>query len=223
MLDGTAINGFFWVFFASLTNLQYDLVVTDTATGSEASYNSPLGTFTSINDTSALPEIPPPLTAEEKGEVWPSISDWSSPDTVEKGAPPGSLCNPSPTTLCLDNGRFQVEVAWENGQGGMGDGFATPLTDFSGHSWFFAPSNIELAVRILDGGDGNFWFYYGATTNVEYTITVTEICSGQVNTYFNPLGNLTSSADFEAFPSGPPCGIFVDGFESGDTTAWSNN
>lgn len=40
---------------------------------------------------------------------------------------------------------------------------------------------------------------YGALTNVEYTITVTDTETGAVKTYFNPQGQLASRADTSAF------------------------
>ena len=67
--------------------------------------------------------------------------------------------------------------------------------------WFFQPSNVELVVKVLDGRavNGRFWVFYGALSNVEYTITVTDTVTGAVKTYFNPQGNLASVADTEAF------------------------
>ena len=36
------------------------------------------------------------------------------------------------------------------------------------------------------GVNGNFWFFFGALSNVEYTITVTDTASGAVHAYHNP-------------------------------------
>jgi hypothetical protein len=41
VLDGRTINGKFWVFFGSLTDQTYQVIVTDTATGAAKTYNSP--------------------------------------------------------------------------------------------------------------------------------------------------------------------------------------
>lgn len=54
-LDGRAINGAFWVFYGSLSNVEYDLRVT-APDGRVAAYRNPLGTFASTGDTSAFPE-----------------------------------------------------------------------------------------------------------------------------------------------------------------------
>jgi hypothetical protein len=55
VLDGRGLNGNFWVFFGSLTNLGYTLTVTDTQTGISRSYVNPPGKFTSRGDTAAFP------------------------------------------------------------------------------------------------------------------------------------------------------------------------
>ncbi len=111
------------------------------------------------------------------------------------------VCNAGGTTLCLNDGRFRVEVAWEDFAGATGSGQAVPLTDDTGYFWFFDDANIELMVKVLDGRplNGHFWVFYGALTNVEYTITVTDTETGLVNTYYNPSGQFGSEGDTSAF------------------------
>jgi hypothetical protein len=53
VLDGTPLNGRYWVFFGPLTDQSYQVVVTDTATGIVKTYNSP-PPFCGIADTSAF-------------------------------------------------------------------------------------------------------------------------------------------------------------------------
>ncbi len=55
VLDARVINNQFWVFFGSLSNVEFTLTVTDTETGSSKSYFNPHGTFASVGDTSAFP------------------------------------------------------------------------------------------------------------------------------------------------------------------------
>jgi len=43
MVDGCGYNGRFWVFAAATTNVEYDLVVTDTGNGATVTYHNPLG------------------------------------------------------------------------------------------------------------------------------------------------------------------------------------
>jgi len=77
-----------------------------------------------------------------------------------------------------------------------------PLSDNSGYFWFFDPSNIELIVKVLDGHavNGHWWVFYGALSNVEYTIHVDWPDRGLSRTYHNPAGRMASRADTQAFP-----------------------
>ena len=61
-------------------------------------------------------------------------------------------------------------------------------------------------VKVLDGRalNGHFWVFYGALSNVEYTVTVIDSTSGATKSYFNPAGRLASHADTQAFPGSPP-------------------
>ena len=54
VLDGTAVNGHFWVFTASLSDVQFAMTVTDTATGAVRVYQNPAGIMRSFGDTAAF-------------------------------------------------------------------------------------------------------------------------------------------------------------------------
>lgn len=115
---------------------------------------------------------------------------------------PAAACAPSPTTLCLSSGRFQVRVSWKIPiLASSGPGMSAPVTGDTGNFWFFSPNSMEVEVKIVDGRAFNnrFWVFYGSLTNVEYTITVTDMVTGKVKTYFNPYGTLASGADVLAF------------------------
>jgi len=115
----------------------------------------------------------------------------------------GIACTPSATTHCLTANRFAVSVSWKNPYdgGSTGVGQTVPLTGDSGAFWFFTSSNLELAVKVLDGraANGHFWVLYGAMSDVEYTLTVTDTVTGAVKTYFNPPRHLASLSDTLAF------------------------
>ncbi|MEP6801885.1 MAG: hypothetical protein ABJC07_08115 [Acidobacteriota bacterium] len=111
-------------------------------------------------------------------------------------------CVPDATTLCLNASRFKVQVAWSvPSQGTSGAGNGVALTGDTGEFWFFSANNIELVVKVVDGRAFNnkFWVFYGALSNVQYTITVTDTTTNAVKTYVNPNGNLASVADVTAF------------------------
>jgi hypothetical protein len=108
---------------------------------------------------------------------------------------------PAAGRLCLNNGRFAVEAAWKDFSNHTGTGTAVGLTGDTGYFWFFDPSNVEAVLKVLDGTtvNGHFWVYYGALSNVEYTLTVTDTMTGHVKTYQNPLGRFASAGDTLAF------------------------
>jgi len=56
-------------------------------------------------------------------------------------------------------------------------------------------------VKVLDGRTLNnkFWVFYGALSNVGYTITVRDTVKGVVKTYTNPSGTFGSVGDTGAF------------------------
>ena len=56
-------------------------------------------------------------------------------------------------------------------------------------------------VKILDGTtvNGHFWVFYGALSDVEYTLRVTDTMTGAVRTYTNPPGSICGRADTTAF------------------------
>jgi hypothetical protein len=102
----------------------------------------------------------------------------------------------------LNASRFQVSVAWQvPTQGTSGQGAAVPLTSDTGYFWFFSANNIELMLKVVDGRplNGKFWVFYGALTDVQYTITVTDTMTGNEKTYFSPQGTPVSQADTNAF------------------------
>lgn len=100
------------------------------------------------------------------------------------------------------DGRFAVTVDWKNHDGSrQGRGTPVPVSDQSVAFWFFNESNVELLVKVLDGRQVNakFWVFYGALSDVEYTIRVDDLETGEVRSYHNPAGHLCGRNDTGAF------------------------
>jgi hypothetical protein len=100
-------------------------------------------------------------------------------------------CFPSATALCLDQGRFRVEVAWQTPFGTTGAGTALPISDLSGAFSFFPPGSVEVAVKVLDActaGHGHFWLFAAGLTDVQTLLTVTDTQTGAVRAYPQPQG-----------------------------------
>lgn len=54
---------------------------------------------------------------------------------------------------------------------------------------------------MLDGTpvNGNYWFFYGGLTDLEYTLTVKEESTGLTRTYTKPAGSECGGSDTQAF------------------------
>ena len=186
VLDGRAVNGHFWVFFGGLSDVEYTLTVTDTATGKEKTYHNPPGRLASQADTSAFADAGAAVAA--------------SPAAVPAAADTG--CSTSGTALCLQSGRFAVEVTFTDPRNAItGQAHAVDITADTGAFWFFDSKNLELMIKVLDGRpvNGHFWVFFGALSDVAYTIRVTDTETGEQRTYVNPRGQLASHADTSAF------------------------
>jgi len=204
ILDGRGVNGHVWVFYGALSNVEYTLTVTDTQTGLTRQYYNAPGLLASVGDVYGFGPLgayganpTPPVTIASASPL-PLISERQDKAATVP-------CVADAQRLCLNGGRFSVEVAWKDFQGHTGQGTAVPLSgDSSGTTrtfWFFNAANVELVVKALDGRPVNnhFWLFYGALSNVEYTVTVTDTQTNKVRTYTNPSGRFASVADTLAF------------------------
>jgi hypothetical protein len=125
-------------------------------------------------------------------------------DLIVEPSPPGS-CIPNANTICFMSGRFKVTATFDAGHGNAGQANGMPVGD-SGLFWFFSQSNIEVALKLLDGCalGGHFWFFAGGLTNVEVNITVTDTQTGATRNYHNPLGTAFAPIqDTSAFNCSP--------------------
>jgi hypothetical protein len=100
-----------------------------------------------------------------------------------------------------------VEVEWRDFQGNVGMGQVVPFgSDDSGLFYFFGADNWEMLVKVLRGCGLNqhYWVFAAATTNVEYTLTVTDTATGKRQSYENPLGERAPAiTDTSAFATCP--------------------
>jgi hypothetical protein len=172
---------------------------------------NPPGLLASVADTSAFG----PLGASVAGTVTlgpPGRPGTVSIDRLDPPAPDGRRgarlltpeaagCVPGATRLCLDAGRFSVTATWRDFAGNTGTASMVPLSADTGYLWFFAATNVEVMLKVLDGRpvNGKFWVFYGALSDVEYRITVADTQTGAVRIYTHPAGNLASVADTGAF------------------------
>jgi len=117
-----------------------------------------------------------------------------------------STCAADATTLCLQNGRFQVRATWQTANGASGDAQAVPVTANTGAFWFFSAANLELVVKLLNGcGAGShYWVFAGGLTDVKVVMTVTDTTTGAFKVYQNPQSvPIVPVQDSGAFASCP--------------------
>ncbi|MDQ2980614.1 MAG: hypothetical protein M3R62_15505, partial [Acidobacteriota bacterium] len=180
VVDGRPFNGSFWVFYGAMSDVSYTITVTDTLTGAKKTYDNTQGQLASVADTSAFVEF-------ASGAAPASVPAFGAParaSRFEATAP----CVADATTLCLNANRFRVQVEWvaaNIGQTGVGQ--SAPLSSDTGSFWFFSSGNLELNIKVVDGRavNGRFWVFFGALSDVGYTITVTDTQTGLQRTYIN--------------------------------------
>ncbi|HEX2254752.1 MAG TPA: fibronectin type III domain-containing protein [Thermoanaerobaculia bacterium] len=206
VLDGRPVDGRFWVFYGALTDVAYTLRVRDTALGHAATYLGQQGNLCGDADTSFPDGGVNPVTSTAAFAARPMRAmalPAASAGSLGGASHPPAPCAEDATTLCLLDGRFAVFVDWQDQHNGTeGVGQALPFTDLSGFFWFFRPDNVELVVKVLDGTpvNGHVWVFWGALTDVGYSITVVDTPEGHVvQRYTNAPGNLCGGADTGAF------------------------
>lgn len=123
--------------------------------------------------------------------------------TVLDGDGSRTACRDDDDSLCLLSGRFKIEVVWRLADGRTGSGHMVPVSDNSGFVWFFDRDNVEMLVKVLDGCalSDTRWVFFAATTNVDFTVEVTDTVTGITKEYKNPGGNAAAPVqDTFTFP-----------------------
>jgi hypothetical protein len=166
--------------------------------------NGPIAGF---NDTK---EVPVALAATQAGSSQFSVTlnatsaDWfflvteatpglktlgvTAPYTLSVACSGLTGCKADAQTLCMDSGRFEVQATFADSSGQAGQAQAVTLSDDTGYLWFFAPTNVEAVVKVIDGCGlgGHYWVFAGGLTNVRVVLTVTDTKTKTVKKYTNP-------------------------------------
>ncbi|QQR75729.1 MAG: SBBP repeat-containing protein [Holophagales bacterium] len=122
------------------------------------------------------------------GSIQATSGGGSDAFVAKIGTPGPAACSAGSTVLCLNNSRFQVAAAFDAGGGNSGLANVVQLTPDTGYLWFFASSNVEVVVKVLNGCGlgGHYWVFAGGLTDVNVVMTVTDTATGAVRTYTNP-------------------------------------
>ena len=123
----------------------------------------------------------------------------------------GSACAPDTQTLCLHGGRYEVRADWWTADGDRGAAQVVPKgTSDSGLFRFFDAENWEVLIKVLDGCvvNGHHWVYGASTTDLGYSIRVTDTTTGEVKEYTNEPGRPAAAVtDGKAFPGACKTGV----------------
>jgi hypothetical protein len=123
-------------------------------------------------------------------------------------SPAGSVCVRDADTACLLNGEFKVEVTWQTA---TGSGQAQVMyfnaeraeNIESAFFWFFNPTNFEMGVKMVNAcvpPYNRFWAFVSGLTSQGYTVVITKMSSGAIQTYSNAVDEIpTTDADTDAF------------------------
>ncbi|MXY16083.1 MAG: PKD domain-containing protein [Acidobacteria bacterium] len=146
-------------------------------------------------------------------EVTLSVSDGTTSSTASRtflveASDPAGTCEPDAQTRCLQDSRYAVWVEWHKGDGESGRGAVVPEgTNDSGLFRFFSRENWEILIKVLDGCaiNGHVWVYAASTTDLGYTIRVTDTVTGVSREYRNEPGlPAPAITDATAFPGTCP-------------------
>jgi hypothetical protein len=187
VLDGSAVNGRFWIFHGAATDVAYTLTVNDRANASRLrTYTKPAGTFCGGADTT---------TAFPKSGVRRRTAALDFDADLRGSFFKAFTCVPDAFTTCLLGNRFQVRV-----KQGTTYRQVVPVTSQTAFFWFYSPDNTEIFVKALDGTplNGKYWVFFGSMTDQAYTIEVTDTTTGLLKSYTSP-GPFCGNADTSAF------------------------
>lgn len=155
----------------------------------DESLNLPFGNFDGLLKFEETSGLDPDDFSEKWYAHGIGLVKDDAADLVDITVPP---CLPDATTLCLQNGRFEVVADWVKPDGTEGDAMAILPSADTGEFYFFKADNTELLVKVLNGCNNNtnaYWVFAAGLTNVEVTLTVTDTETGQINEYENDQGN----------------------------------
>lgn len=124
---------------------------------------------------------------------------------VGSGAAAQGPCQADGHTLCFLDNRISASVEWTSAATEpLRPAPARLLGDDTGAFWFFTEDNLEVILKVLDGGaiNDSVWVFLAALSDLEFTVRVRDHATGTLREYRNPRGNRWGLVDIEAFRQG---------------------
>jgi hypothetical protein len=217
--EGSANNGYFWVYVAPVTTLAFNLHVMPPGGGEPWVHRNPRGgaTATTRSDNTAFP-CDPGASASPVSDGVGRAADGV--ELVDSGFGPVSVpqalgsgeatdCEPEPV-LTLGSG-YEVAMCVEFLRDGEPAG--TEVKDYGLDSqqsavlYFFNPNNAEVLIKVLETpcqwGD-HVWVFVAPVTDLAFNLAVTPPGGGEPWTHSNKLGQTAAArSDTKAFPCSP--------------------
>jgi ELWxxDGT repeat protein len=203
VLDGRAINDHHWVYGSGLTDLRVRLTVRDVESGEVRVFHRAAGETCGFADIEAFHDLGGATVPATTGLRSSAHSTDPRLRSTGTDSPDTGSCGQA---LCLHNGRFRVEANWlDPSSSSSAMGASIPATDQSGHFWFFAPENLELTVKLLDGRsiNGAWWLFHAPATDLPYTLRIVDTATGEAHEIAASGGNLCGGIDLDLFREGP--------------------
>lgn len=188
------------LYYGQLTNLGFSIRVTDTETGRVTFHGNGPNNCGGIVELAASDghghdQAPAWLGADPSilSKPGEGIADGVSLKPVFEEARGKARCPKD--ILCLVGSRYRARVTWRNQFNGA-SGVAKPkqLSLVTGSFAFTDPSNNELLVKVVNV-EGRVLVIWGAMTNLEYTLEVSDLQTGKREVYHNPAGTYCGGLD----------------------------
>ncbi len=164
----------------------------------------------SFTSNSLSVQIPLSLLGGDDGAVNTAAVVGTVTEVTDKVPNAGYLAsgqsNPPGETIYLLSDRFELTVDTKDPLGVERPGRLITQSADSAVLYFFNQDNWEMLIKVLDGCDYNdrYWVFFAATTDVEFTLTVTDTDTGQYKEYTNDLGHSADAVtDTDAFATCP--------------------
>ncbi len=181
ILDGCAVNGHYWLFAGGLTDLQVQLLVTDTRASVTRRYvKTDFDRFAPIRDLEAFTCDPAaassPTTSLSHANSWPTTNElrWLEEsrqlaqlrhDTSPSNGDRNAVSSTHERQSVDSEGQFSCQTRADvlcladrfkvrldwETTASSGEGRTRAFSRDSGMFWIFDPANIEVFVKILDG------------------------------------------------------------------------
>ncbi len=116
--------------------------------------------------------------------------------------PAGPVCEPAPTALCLQDGRYRVTLDWSAPDGGSAAALVSDArTAEAGVFSFFTAANWEVLVKVLNGCEvnGHHWVSAASATDLQLDLVVHDVRTGVERRYAKAPGEPDAFQDTSAF------------------------